>query len=65
MAKAEKSWEKRLSGTVDELAVNFVESLSFDHRLYKVDVVGSIAHAEMLAAQKLITAGELAEIRRG
>lgn len=65
MAKAEKSWEKRLSGTVDELAVNFVESLSFDHRLYKVDVVGSIAHAEMLAAQKLITAGELAEIKKG
>jgi argininosuccinate lyase len=65
MAKAEKSWETRLSGTGDELAVNFVESLSFDHRLYKVDVVGSIAHAEMLAAQKLITAGELAEIKKG
>lgn len=65
MAKAEKSWEKRLSGSVDELAVNFVESLSFDQRLYKVDVVGSIAHAEMLAAQKLITAGELAEIKKG
>lgn len=65
MAKAEKSWEKRLSGSVDELAVHFVESLSFDRRLYKVDIVGSIAHAEMLAAQKLITNAELAEIKRG
>lgn len=63
--KPEKSWEKRLSGSVDELAVDFVESLSFDRRLYKVDIVESIAHAEMLAAQKLITAGELAEIKKG
>jgi len=65
MAKPEKSWEKRLSGSVDEVAVDFVESLSFDRRLYKVDIVGSIAHAEMLAAQKLITAAELAEIKKG
>jgi len=50
---------------VDELAVHFVESLSFDRRLYKVDIVGSIAHAEMLAAQKLMTNAELAEIKRG
>ena len=65
MTKSEKSWEKRLSGTVDELAVHFVESLSFDRRLYKVDIVGSIAHAEMLAAQKLISHAELAEIKKG
>ena len=64
MKKPEKSWEKRLSGSVDDLAVNFVESLSFDRRLYKVDIVGSIAHAEMLAAQKLITPAELAEIKK-
>lgn len=65
MTKSEKSWEKRLSGSVDELAVAFVESLSFDRRLYKVDIVGSIAHAEMLAAQKLVTHAELAEIKKG
>ena len=41
---AEKSWEKRLSGEPDELTVNFVESLTFDKRLYKYDIVGSIAH---------------------
>lgn len=34
MAKAEKSWEKRLSGEPDELMVDFVESLSVDKRLY-------------------------------
>ena len=65
MSKSEKSWEKRLSGSVDDLAVGFVESLSFDRRLYKVDIVGSIAHAEMLAAQKLITQAELTDIKKG
>ncbi len=65
MTKPEKSWQKRLSGSVDELAVNFVESLSFDWRLYKVDIVGSMAHAEMLAARELISREELAQIKKG
>lgn len=65
MAKQEKSWEKRLTGSVDELAVAFVESLSYDRRLYKYDIAGSIAHAEMLCSQKIITKPEAAEIKRG
>jgi argininosuccinate lyase len=65
MAKKSKSWEKRLSGGPDELAINFVESLSYDTRLYKYDVAGSIAHAKMLADQKLISKAELAEIKKG
>jgi len=65
MAKTEKSWEKRLAGGPDELAVDFVESLSIDTRLYKYDIVGSIAHAQMLAEQKLITKDELKLIKDG
>jgi argininosuccinate lyase len=65
MAKQEKSWEKRLSGSVDELAMDFVESLSYDRRLYKYDIAASIAHAEMLSSQKIITASEAAEIKKG
>jgi argininosuccinate lyase len=65
MAKAEKSWEKRLGGEPDELTVDFVESLSVDKRLYKYDIVGSIAHAQMLAEQKLITKAELKQIKDG
>ena len=53
-----KSWEKRLSGGPDELVVDFVESLSYDKRLYKYDIVGSIAHANMLQEQKLLTKAE-------
>jgi argininosuccinate lyase len=62
---AKKSWEKRLSGTPDQLMVDFVESLSVDKRLYKYDIAGSIAHAQMLAKQKLITKAEFAKIKRG
>ncbi|HEX41978.1 MAG TPA: argininosuccinate lyase [Phycisphaerales bacterium] len=58
MAKSEKSWERRLAGAPDDLAVSFVESLSYDRRLYKYDIVGSIAHAAMLAECGLITQAE-------
>lgn len=65
MAEAEKSWEKRLAGEPDELTVHFVESLSIDKRLYKYDIVGSIAHAQMLAERKLITKDEFRQIKEG
>jgi argininosuccinate lyase len=65
MTEMEKSWEKRLAGEPDELTVDFVESLSIDKRLHKYDIVGSIAHAQMLAEQKLITADEFKQIKEG
>ena len=65
MAKQEKSWEKRLKGKTDDLAVDFVESLSYDIRLYKYDIEGSIAHAKMLSEQGLITTTEFKEIKQG
>ena len=40
-------------------------SLGYDQRLYPEDIEGSIAHAEMLAAQHIITAGDLEEIKSG
>ena len=65
MAKAEKSWEERLAGQPDKMTVDFVESLSIDRRLYKYDIAGSIAHAQMLAEQKLITKADLKAIKDG
>jgi argininosuccinate lyase len=65
MAEPEKNWEKRLAGDPDELTVDFVESLSIDKRLYKYDIAGSIAHARMLAEQKLITKDEFNSIKNG
>lgn len=63
MAEAQKSWEHRLGKPTDSLAVDFVESLSIDKRLYKYDIVGSIAHAEMLSEQKLLTKEEFEQIK--
>ncbi len=65
MATPDKSWEKRLAGGPDARTVDFVESLSYDKRLYKYDIVASIAHAQMLADQKLITKSELKQIKSG
>ena len=44
---------------------SFTESVSFDWRLYKYDIEGSIAHAAMLAKCKLITEKEKAAIIKG
>jgi argininosuccinate lyase len=54
----EKSWQARISEATDALAQSFVESISYDRRLYKHDIAGSIAHATMLAKVGLITRAE-------
>jgi argininosuccinate lyase len=43
----------------------FTASLPFDRRLYQQDIRGSVAHARMLAAIKLLTARELSAIVGG
>ncbi len=51
----EKSWQARIGEATDKLAQSFVESISYDRRMYKQDIAGSIAHATMLAKVGLIT----------
>ena len=65
MAETQRSWEKRLAAKPDELTVDYVESLSYDRRLYKYDIIGSLAHAAMLARQKFITESEFRAIEKG
>lgn len=64
---AHKPWEHAKSGGSehDALAARFVESLSYDTRLYAHDIAGSIAHARMLCHVGLIRADDLAAIERG
>jgi argininosuccinate lyase len=50
-----KLWGGRFSGQTDEQANQFHSSVSFDQRLYRQDINGSIAHAEMLGQQGIIT----------
>lgn len=51
------------SGDMDQSLARFSESISFDHRLYKQDIRGSIAHARMLAKQGILTDQEFAQIQ--
>src|SRR5688572_4502551 len=60
-----KSWQSRIAEATDALAASFVESISYDRRLYKHDVAGSIAHATMLAKVGLITEADRDAIIEG
>ncbi len=61
----EKSWQSRIGEGTDALAQSFVESISYDRRMYKHDIAGSIAHATMLAKVGLISDAEREEIIEG
>ncbi|HEV2294584.1 MAG TPA: argininosuccinate lyase [Tepidisphaeraceae bacterium] len=61
----EKSWQSRIGEATDAIAQSFVESISYDRRIYKQDIAGSLAHAAMLAKVGLITEDERARIEQG
>src|SRR3989338_2102063 len=47
--KTNQSWGGRFSEPVDAFVARFTASVEFDKRLYRHDIMGSIAHATMLA----------------
>lgn len=53
MPKESKLWGGRFEETVTDAVEKFTESISFDKALYKQDIMGSKAHATMLAHQVL------------
>ena len=53
-------WGGRFTKETDKLVYNFNASLSFDSKLYKQDITGSMAHASMLAKQGIIEEQEKA-----
>ncbi|MFT4689051.1 MAG: argininosuccinate lyase [Verrucomicrobiia bacterium] len=55
----------RFSGGPGDDVVQFTESISFDRRLWKHDIQGSVAHATMLQSIGVLTKKELAAIKRG
>ena len=50
-----KMWAGRSSGITDSIADDFNSSISFDSRMYKQDISGSMAHAAMLAEVGIIS----------
>ena len=60
-----KLWGGRFTKETNKLVESFNESLSFDHRFYKQDIRGSIAHVKMLAKQNILTDDERDKIIEG
>src|SRR5213596_1996995 len=55
----------RFSQPAAEIALRYSESVSFDWRLYRHDIAGSIAHASALAAAGILNLDEVEQIKRG
>ena len=63
--KKSQAWSALFSEPMSELVKRYTASVSFDQRLWRADIAGSLAHAEMLAAQGIISADDHAAIQRG
>jgi argininosuccinate lyase len=50
--------------TIDRRVEEFTESISFDFRLYQQDITASLAHAEMLRSQGLLSEDEFLQIEK-
>jgi len=63
--KKSQAWSALFSEPMSELVKRYTASVDFDKRLWQADIAGSLAHAEMLAAQKVIGEQDYADIDRG
>ena len=57
-------WGGRFTKETDKLVYNFNASISFDKKLYRQDIEGSIAHVTMLGRQGILTEQESKDIIR-
>ncbi|MGW8394552.1 argininosuccinate lyase [Pseudoduganella sp. HUAS MS19] len=64
-SKKAEAWSARFSEPVSDLVKRYTASVFFDKRMAKADIQGSLAHADMLAAQGIIPAADLAAIQKG
>jgi argininosuccinate lyase len=60
-----KAWSGRFAEPVDERVKRYTASVSFDQRLAREDIRGSLAHARMLKSAGVLSAADLADIERG
>ncbi len=55
-------WGGRFTKETDRLVYNFNASITFDRKLYRQDIEGSMAHVSMLGRQGILTGEEAAQI---
>jgi argininosuccinate lyase len=63
--KKSQAWSALFSEPMSELVKRYTASVFFDKRLWAADIQGSLAHAEMLQAQGLISATDWEAIQKG
>jgi argininosuccinate lyase len=63
--KKSHAWSALFSEPMSDLVKRYTSSVFFDKRLWQADIAGSLAHADMLAAQGIISAEDHASIVRG
>jgi argininosuccinate lyase len=63
--KKSQAWSALFSEPMSDLVKRYTSSVFFDKRLWQADISGSLAHAEMLCAQGIISAQDRADIERG
>ncbi|HEX9720019.1 MAG TPA: argininosuccinate lyase [Ramlibacter sp.] len=63
--KKSQAWSALFSEPMSELVKRYTASVYFDQRLWRVDIQGSLAHADMLASQGIISRADLAAIEKG
>ena len=63
--KKSQAWSALFSEPMSDLVKRYTASVFFDKRLAQADITGSLAHAEMLAAQKIIGAEDHVAIQKG
>ncbi len=61
----DKMWAGRFSKALDKQADDFNSSIHFDYKMYKQDILGSIAHAKMLCKQAIISQDEKEVLIKG
>ncbi|HHW04175.1 MAG TPA: argininosuccinate lyase [Thermoanaerobacterales bacterium] len=62
---SKKLWGGRFEKETDALVEKFTSSIDFDKKLYNQDIIGSIAHARMLAKCGIISKEDAAIIIKG
>ena len=63
--KKNQAWSALFSEPMSDLVKRYTSSVFFDKRLWQADIKGSLAHADMLAAQGIINAADHASIKEG
>ncbi|MDH5716692.1 MAG: argininosuccinate lyase [Spirochaetia bacterium] len=58
-------WGGRFESKISKISQEISESISFDKALYKYDIEASLAHAQMLSKQKIITKEQFEKIKAG